>query len=154
VTVILDAEFPRDFAVVRRLFRSYADSLDISLDFQDFEAEVETLPGKYARPRGRLLLAWREAEAIGCVALRAVSDRDCEMKRLYVCPEVRGEHIGRLLAERICDEARQAGYARILLDTLSTMTPALKLYRSLGFEPTEAYVFNPVPGAKFFARQL
>jgi ribosomal protein S18 acetylase RimI-like enzyme len=154
VTDIRDAEFPRDLPVVRRLFRDYADSLDISLDFQDFDAEFEALPGKYARPRGRLLLAWRDAEAIGCVALRGISDTECEMKRLYVCPGARGGHVGRRLAERICEEARQAGYARIFLDTLSTMTSALKLYQSLGFEPTAAYVFNPVPGARFFAREL
>ena len=151
---IRDAEFPRDMAEVRALFREYADSLEVDLDFQDFEAEFESLPGKYARPRGRLLLAWRDSRALGCVALRALNETDCEMKRLYVRPEARGGRLGRLLAERICQEARAAGYPRICLDTLSTMTPALKLYRSLGFEPIEPYVFNPVPGAQFLALEL
>jgi GNAT superfamily N-acetyltransferase len=154
VIEIRDAEFPRDLAEVRALFREYADSLEIDLVFQDFEGEFETLPGKYARPAGRLLLAWSGAETVGCAALRAISDQDCEMKRLYVRPQARGEHLGRRLAERICREAREIGYGRICLDTLSTMTQAQTLYRSLGFVPIEPYVFNPVPGARFFALDL
>lgn len=151
---IRDAEFPRDLAEVRALLREYVESLDIGLDFQDFEGEFGTLPGKYAKPAGRLLLAWSGAEAVGCVALRAINDRDCEMKRLYVRPKARGEQLGRRLTERICQEAREIGYGRICLDTLSTMTQAQALYRSLGFVPIEPYVFNPVPGTRFFALEL
>jgi GNAT superfamily N-acetyltransferase len=154
VIEIRDAEFPRDIAVVRALFREYADSLDIDLDFQDFEGEFETLPGKYSRPAGRLLLARSGADTVGCVALRPINERDGEMKRLYVRAHARGEHLGRRLAERICQEAREIGYERICLDTLPTMTRAQALYRSLGFVPIEPYVFNPVPGARFFALAL
>jgi GNAT superfamily N-acetyltransferase len=136
------------------LFREYADNLGIDLGFQDFEAELATLPGKYAPPAGRLLLAWSEKAALGCVALRPVEAGACEIKRLYVRPQMRGHQLGRRLAERICQEAREAGYARIYLDTLPTMIAAIKLYKALGFKPAEPYVFNPIPDAMFLALEL
>ncbi|EPX57763.1 GCN5-related N-acetyltransferase [Cystobacter fuscus DSM 2262] len=148
------ARFPSDLPLVRELFREYAESLGIDLGFQDFESELVGLPGKYAPPRGRLLIARREARALGCVALRPISVETCEMKRLYVRPAARGEQLGRRLAERICEEARAAGYRRICLDTLSSMAAALGLYTSMGFEPIEPYVFNPIPGALFLGRDL
>ncbi len=100
------------------------------------------------------MLAWRGEEVFGCVALRPLAHEDCEMKRLYVRPAARGDALGRTLAEHICAEARAAGYARICLDTLSTMTSALKLYTSLGFRDIAPYVFNPIPGARFLALDL
>jgi ribosomal protein S18 acetylase RimI-like enzyme len=151
---IRPADLPRDLDVVRTLFREYADRLGVDLAFQDFEAEVASLPGKYAPPAGRLLIAWRDAAAVGCVALRGLDARHCEMKRLYVRPAVRGEQLGRRLAERICAEARTAGYARICLDTLPTMQAAQALYRSLGFQPIDPYVFNPIAGTKFLGLAL
>lgn len=146
---IRPAEFPQHLEVVREMFREYAAGLGIDLCFQDFDAELAGLPGKYAPPRGRLLMAWDGAQAVGCVALRPVDGSTCEMKRLYVRPEARGVQLGRRLAERICDEARAAGYARICLDTLPSMTPAVRLYHELGFRPVAPYVFNPIPGAMF-----
>jgi ribosomal protein S18 acetylase RimI-like enzyme len=154
MTDICPAEFPRDLAAVRSLFREYADGLGIDLDFQGFEAEMAGLPGKYAGAAGRLLLAWSGAAAVGCVALRPLAGDSCEMKRLYVRPQVRGEQLGRRLAERICKEALEAGYSRICLDTLPTMGAAQKLYQSLGFKPTEPYVFNPIPGTRYLALDL
>jgi len=151
---IRPATIPMDLPLVRGLFREYAEGLGIDLCFQDFETELARLPGKYAPPQGRLLIAWRDADAVGCVALRPISADGCEMKRLYVRPAARGEQLGRRLAERICDEARAAGYRRICLDTLPRMTAAIRLYGSLGFEPIEPYVFNPVPGAIFLGRDL
>ena len=151
---IRPAALPADLSVVRRLFREYAEGLGIDLAFQGFEHELAGLPGKYAPPKGRILLAWRRDEPVGCVALRPVNEDTAEMKRLYVRPDVRGEQLGRRLAERICDEARDAGYARICLDTIPSMAAAVALYTSLGFRPTEPYVFNPVPDALFLARAL
>ncbi len=148
------ADLPRDVDVVRALFVEYAASLDVDLAFQDFASELASLPGKYAPPAGRVMLAWRGDEAVGCVAMRPLGDGDCEMKRLFVRPSTRGTGLGRRLAERICDEARAAGYARILLDTLPTMGDAQRLYATLGFVPIAPYVFNPVPGTKFLARTL
>lgn len=146
---ILDAAFPEDLDTVRALFREYASALEVDLDFQDFDAELAALPGKYARPGGRLLLAKDGDHVLGCVCLRPLSAADCEMKRLYVRSEARGHRLGRRLVERVCDEARAAGYARMFLDTLPSMTAAQQLYADLGFVPTDAYVFNPVPGTKY-----
>lgn len=151
---IRPADLPRDLSEVRSLFREYANGLGIDLDFQGFEAEMAALPGKYAAPQGRLLLAWSGTEAVGCVALRPLDESACEMKRLYVRPRARGEQLGRRLAQRICEEAREAGYSRICLDTLATMAPAQKLYQSLGFTPIAPYVFNPIPETRFLALDL
>lgn len=152
---IRSAEFPRHRALVQQLFREYADGLGVDLCFQDFEAELAGLPGKYAPPAGRLLLAWTDdQEAVGCVALRDIGNGACEMKRLYVRPQARGARLGRQLTERICSEARAAGYRRICLDTLPSMAAAVGLYESLGFRPIEPYVFNPIPGALFLGLDL
>lgn len=151
---IRPADVPRDLPVVRNLFREYADGLGIDLGFQDFETELATLPGKYAPPQGRLLLAWSGAHAVGCVALRPLAGDACEMKRLYVRPAVRGQDLGRRLAERICREARDAGYRRLCLDTLPSMSAATRLYSTLGFRPIEPYVFNPIEGAMFLGLEL
>lgn len=148
------ARIPAEIPVARELFLEYADGLGVDLCFQDFEAELATLPGKYAPPQGRLLIAFDDDAAAGCVALRPVDGETCEMKRLYVRPAFRGRRLGRLLAERICDEARAAAYRRICLDTLSTMTGALALYASLGFRPVAPYVFNPIEGAIFLGLDL
>jgi len=151
---IQDAHFPDDVDIVRTLLREYAAALPVDLDFQDFEAEVATLPGKYARPQGRLLLARRDGRVLGCIGMRPLAGNDCEMKRLYVRPGARGLNLGRLLVERLLDEARNAGYTRMFLDTLPTMETAQRLYAQLGFEETEAYVFNPVAGTKYMVRML
>jgi len=151
---IRHAEIPRDLEVVRDLFQEYVESLAVDLYFQELEKELGSLPGKYAEPAGRLLLAWRGDEPVGCIALRPIDATTCEMKRLYVRPQARGEQLGRRLAERICEEGKAAGYSRICLDTLPSMAAAQKLYQSLGFVPIEPYLFNPVPGTKFLARDL
>ncbi|WP_429301086.1 GNAT family N-acetyltransferase [Paraburkholderia sp. GAS199] len=151
---IVEAQFPEQVATVRAIFRDYADSLGIDLGFQDFETELAQLPGKFAAPRGRVLLAWQDAQAVGCVAMRPLDDTVCEMKRLYLRPEGRGQQLGRALATRICRLAKDAGYTRIRLDTLPTMTAAMQLYASLGFEPIPAYVFNPIEGTKFLELDL
>ena len=151
---IRPAKLAEDVPIVRTLFREYADGLGIDLGFQDFEAELASLPGKYAPPRGRLLLAWAGNEPAGCVALRPIDRDTCEMKRLYVRPAQRAQHLGHRLAQRICAEAREAGYRRMCLDTLPTMTAALRLYAALGFRPIAPYVFNPIDGAVFLGLDL
>ena len=143
-----------DMALARRLFEAYAAWLDEDLCFQGFAEELATLPGKYAPPRGRLLLAWEGARAVGCVALRPLDGDRCEMKRLYVQPAARGGQLGRRLAQRICEEAHAAGYRRICLDTLPSMSAAQRVYATLGFEPIEPYVFNPIDGARFLGLDL
>ncbi|ACD20250.1 GNAT family N-acetyltransferase [Paraburkholderia phytofirmans] len=151
---ITTADFPRQLETVRAIFREYAGSLDVDLCFQNFESELAGLPGKFAAPRGRVLLAYNGEELIGCVAMRPLDDTTCEMKRLYVRPSGRGLRAGRQLATRICDIAREAGYHRIRLDSLPTMLAALDLYASLGFAPIPAYVFNPISGAVYLERNL
>ena len=151
---IRPASFPAELDLVRELFLEYADGLGVDLCFQGFDAELAGLPGKYEPPAGRLLLAWKDNQAVGCVALRPLDGGNCEMKRLYVRPEARGESLGRQLVEQVCIEARQAGYSRICLDTLPTMASAQSLYQSLGFVAVEPYVFNPIQGTRFLALDL
>jgi ribosomal protein S18 acetylase RimI-like enzyme len=141
-------------AGARQLFEEYAASLDISLCFQGFDEELSSLPGTYALPRGRLLLACRGNESAGCVALRPLEPDICEMKRLYVRPAYRSGGVGRLLTERVIHEAVTAGYRRMRLDTLPTMETALQLYRRLGFREIAPYTANPLKGAVFLELQL
>ncbi len=148
------ARWPEDLVTVQQLFREYVADLGVDLSFQGFTAELEGLPGKYAPPRGRVILAWRGTKAMGCVAMRPLGDGRCEMKRLYVRPAARGEHVGRRLAQRVCVEERVAGHSHICLDTLPSMATAQALYHSLGFEPVAPYVFNPIEGTKYLALDL
>ncbi len=136
------------------LFREYASSLGFELDFQNFKEELVNLPGEYSRPNGRILMA-READGpAGCVALRRIDVVTCEMKRLYVRPELRGRGIGKALAERIIGDAIRLGYTKMRLDTVSTMTAAIRLYRSLGFTEIGKYRVNPLPNALFLELDL
>jgi ribosomal protein S18 acetylase RimI-like enzyme len=151
---ISDARFPDDLDIVRTLLFEYAADLPVDLAFQGFDTEVATLPGKYARPQGCLLIARDGDRVLGCIGLRPLAGTDCEMKRLYVRPDARGLQLGRQLVARLCDEARNAGYTRMFLDTLPTMASAQRLYASMGFEPTSSYVFNPVPGTKYMVLRL
>jgi ribosomal protein S18 acetylase RimI-like enzyme len=151
---IVPAHEERFLPVVRELFREYAAGVGIDLCFQGFEEEVATLPGRYAPPSGRLLLAVANSGPVGCVALRDLGDGVCEMKRLYVRLAVRGSGAGRILAEAVIAEGRSAGYRQIRLDTLPSMGRAIALYEALGFRPVEPYTVNPVPGAMFLARSL
>ena len=143
-----------DLAEVRVLFREYADALGVDLGFQGFEAELAGLPGDYAPPRGRLLIAREGRRAVGCAALRPLGADVGEAKRLYVRPEARGTGLGRQLTETLIAEATAIGYAWLRLDTLPGMTSAIALYRSLGFRAIAPYRYNPVEGTLFLERDL
>jgi putative acetyltransferase len=138
-----------DWRQARRLVEEYAASLNLDLSFQDFGHEIEHLAGEYGAPAGAFLLAEENGAFFGCVGLRQFADGVGEIKRLYVSPAARVRGVGRLLAEGIVAAAKRLGYARLLLDTLPSMTEAQSLYRSLGFKPTAPYRFNPVPGAAY-----
>jgi putative acetyltransferase len=151
---IIPAQSQAHVSQARDLFQEYAASVGISLCFQHFDREVAELPGAYAPPEGRLLLAYTDGELVGCVALRKLGEGVCEMKRLYLRPKGRGQHFGRRLALAVIEEARRIGYDRIRLDTLPAMGRAIGLYRSLGFQEIEPYTVNPVHGALFMELRL
>lgn len=153
---IAPARLPDDVEVVRGLFAEYIDSLGIDLSFQDVDAELAQLPGKYAPPRGVILIARDDAGAVlGCVALRPwLQSGVCEIKRLYVRPAARGQALGRRLAEAAIAWAIHAGYVRVLLDTLASMQAARQLYVALGFHPVMPYYDNPMPGTLYMGLEL
>ena len=150
----MPARTPAQVGEARRLFEAYAASLDFELCFQDFDRELASLPGDYAEPAGRLLLAERDGRALGCVALRPLEAGVCEMKRLYLEPAQRGTGLGRMLAKAVIDEARAVGYGRLRLDTVPSMAAAIALYRELGFREIPPYRENPVPGAMYLELAL
>lgn len=151
---IRDAVSAADIATARDLFTEYADWLQVDLCFQGFAQELATLPGKYARPRGRLFLAGAP-EAVGCIALRPLEEEGvAEVKRLYVRPAARGTGLGRALAEAVVRDAREIGYRELRLDTLPTMGDALRLYKRLGFVERSPYYHNPVPGTVYMSLAL
>lgn len=141
-------------AAARTLFEEYQEALGIDLSFQSFAAELETLPGDYASPRGRLLLARDNDAVAGCVAMRPLTDETSEMKRLYVRSRFRAEGVGQQLVERVIAEARSIGYRRMYLDTLPTMTDAQRLYEKLGFKEIPAYRHNPIVCTRFLGLDL
>lgn len=158
VIELVTADTPELIAGARAIFREYAASLDVDLCFQGFEAELAGLPGDYAAPSGQLLLAVVDGDIAGCGALRPLHDADypnaCEMKRLYVRPAFRRFGLGRLLAQRLLDDARRAGYSNMLLDTLDDMESARELYATLGFEEVPPYYYNPIAGAHYLRANL
>jgi putative acetyltransferase len=149
------AESPGQITQARELFLEYAQSLGFSLCFQNFDQELAGLPGDYAPPEGRLLLAEYEGYVAGCVALHRLEDGIGEMKRLYLRPQFRGKGIGLALADRIISEARQIGYQRMRLDTVEpVMKDAVEMYRKLGFREIAPYRTNPIAGTLYMELQL
>ena len=147
---VIQVQSAPDLQHVRELFAEYVEWLGINLCFQNYDKELAELPGDYAPPEGRLLIAYAGEEVAGCVALRSLGDGVCEMKRLYVRPAFRGERLGWKLVELVLEEARKIGYERIRLDTLpGKMDRAIAMYRVLGFKDIEPYYHNPVTGAAF-----
>ena len=152
---LLEARTPENIADVRRLFRAYADWLEVDLCFQGFERELAELPGCYAPPAGRLLIARVGGEVVGGVGLRPLEASVCEMKRLWVEPGFAGYGVGRALAEAIVAAARQIGYRRMRLDTIPARMPAAQhLYAALGFREIPAYYDNPLAGVVMLELEL
>jgi putative acetyltransferase len=150
---------PAQIAQTRELFLEYAQSLGFSLDFQNFDNELAGLPGDYAPPAGRLLLAEYEGQLAGCAALHKIDSgagsEVCEMKRLYLRSGFRGKGLGCALADRIIVEARAIGYRRMRLDTVEpVMKDAVAMYRRLGFQEIAPYCKNPMAGALYMELQL
>jgi ribosomal protein S18 acetylase RimI-like enzyme len=157
---LIQANSTEEVTRARELFEEYATWLGLNLCFQNFEKELAELPGEYVPPSGRLFLAMDNDEAAGCVALREIQDGKngisvCEMKRLYVRPAFRGTGLGRTLAEKTIQAAREIGYSRMRLDTLpGKMDRAIAMYVSLGFKNIEPYYHNPVADAAFMELEL
>jgi len=149
------AESPAQIAQARELFLEYAESLGFSLCFQSFDQELSGLPGDYAPPDGRLLVAEYRGQLAGCVALHRLESEVCEMKRLYLRPQLRGRGVGRALAETVIAEARAIGYRKMRLDTVAPVMPnAVAMYRQLGFVEIEPYRLNPIAGALYMELAL
>jgi len=152
---ITQATTSNDLEEARTLFKEYEAGLGISLCFQSFDQELANLPGDYAPPQGRLLLAREHDQLLGCIALRPVGPTTCEMKRLFVRPEYRARGLGRVLVEAIIEEARKIGYASMRLDTLpGKMDRAIALYRSIGFVEIPPYYNTPVDTTTFMELDL
>lgn len=150
---LVDASVPPNLDVVRELFREYQRAIQVDLCFQGFERELAALPGAYAPPGGRLLLALVHREVAGCGALRPIAPGVAELKRMWVRPVFRGTGLGRAIAEELLRAADGEGYGAVRLDTLDTMRPAHALYASLGFREIPAYYENPVPGVRYMERR-
>ncbi len=143
-----------DLEEVRALFREYEEWVAVDLSFQGFAEELARLPGDYVAPLGTLLLSVVDGLPAGSIAVRQWQAETCEMKRLYVRPRFQGCGCGRFLAEQAIGWASEAGYSRMVLDTLPAMAAAQRLYEQLGFRDIQPYRSNPVPGARFMALEL
>ena len=152
--LLRQAGSPDDIEEARKLFLEYAAWLKVDLCFQGFEQELAGLPGKYAPPQGRLLLAGVDGESAGCIALRPIESGIGEVKRLYVRPAFRGRGIAKRLAAELVAAARAIGYAGLRLDTLEFMHEAAALYRSLGFVEIAPYYDNPLQGVAYLELKL
>ena len=156
--LITEALSAQHLAEAKRLFIEYQNSLNVDLGFEDFDYELENLPGNYCAPNGYLVLAIQNQIAIGCCALRPLYDADhsnaCEMKRLYVTPSARGTGTGRLLVQDVLERANFLGYSCVLLDTLDDMEAARGLYEELGFIEVSPFRHTPLAGAHYIKSNL
>ena len=151
---IKQAQTKTEIEEVRKLFQEYEAFLNVDLCFQSFEDELASLPGRYSRPNGDLLIGLDGERAVGCVAIRKLDDGVCEMKRLFVRPIARGTGLGRRLAQEIIVIARELGYSLMRLDTLERLTEAMHLYETFGFRKIEPYYENPLPGVVYWELAL
>lgn len=143
-----------DIGTVKELFEEYTKRLGFDLSFQNYRQELESLPGKYSPPEGRLYIVFCDGEPAGCVAMRPFGDGCCELKRLYVRPRFRGLGLGRMAVERIIEDAKELKYKKIYLDTHESFESANALYKKLGFKTIGAYYDNPLDGVVYFSLDL
>ena len=151
---IISAQTKEHYQYARILFNQYADILGLDLEFQGFSRELATLPGAFGPPLGCILLAELGGDYVGCVALRPLEHKICEMKRLFVVPEFQGRGIGRSLTCSVIDRAREIGYEKMRLDTIESMKAAKGLYHSLNFRAIPAYCYNPLDSPSFMELDL
>jgi putative acetyltransferase len=144
----------KEFEDARNLYRQYANSLDIDLSFQNFDAELNSLEEQYSAPQGAIVLAYKDETPVGCVGIRAHAPGIAELKRMYVHPEYRRYKIGMKLLTLALETATELNYTSIRLDTLASMIPAINLYRSVGFYDIAPYRFNPIEGAVYMEKKL
>lgn len=143
-----------ELEIVRELFVEYSHELGIDLCFQNFEQELQLIHQVYSPPTGCIILLYHENTPAGCVALKPIAEGVCEMKRLYVKPQFRSHSYGKKLVKELIRFAFEAGFQTMKLDTLTTLTSAIQLYRSLGFVETSAYVYNPLSNVLYFELNL
>jgi GNAT superfamily N-acetyltransferase len=143
------AKSDAEYRAARALFAEYASTLGVDLSFQGFTSELNSLETMYGPPAGCLLLARGDSDFVGCIGVRRWSADSCEMKRLYVRDAARGAGVGRALVLAAVSSATSMGYRRMLLDTLSDMSAARRMYVALGFRECEPYCHNPIPGTMF-----
>jgi putative acetyltransferase len=152
--ILAQATTPAQLEAARTLFREYQAAIGVDLCFQGFEAELAALPGGYAPPAGRLLLAWDGDAPVGCGALRSIGSGVAELKRMWTRPAARGRGVARSVAGALLEAARAEGYRAVRLDTLTWMTAARALYASLGFRECPAYYPNPLTGVVYMELEL
>jgi len=150
----IQADTTKHFTDVRSIFSEYQNYIGIDLCFQDFQTELDKLPGKYSSPQGCIILVYDKEICIGCVALRPITNSICEMKRLFVKPEYQGKKIGKELTRRIIKKAVEIGYSKMRLDTLATMKTAIRIYTQAGFKEIAPYYDNPMKNVKYFEYKL
>jgi putative acetyltransferase len=148
------ASTPAHFSAARKLFLEYAESLDFDLTFQNFEKELSEIESQYNLPYGALVLINQNDLFIGCAGIRKFENGIAELKRMFIQPEFQGHGLGVLLLEKMIGLAKEMGYARIRLDTVGSMSRAIHLYRKLGFNDIAPYRFNPVPGVRYFEKEI
>ncbi len=152
---IIHAKTEQEVQIAKMLFEEYAEWLGMDLEFQNFQEELDNMPGKYARPSGGLIIAKYDGDIAGCAAVRKLQDDICEMKRLFVRDQFRGKGIGKALAVRIIEDARKIGYKKMLLDTDGQkMFKAMAMYKSMGFMEIPAYYHNPYDGVVYLELEL
>ncbi|NBB26790.1 GNAT family N-acetyltransferase [Cellulophaga sp. BC115SP] len=144
----------QELAIVQELFEEYSRELGVDLCFQNFEQELQTLSKVYAAPTGCIIILYHEQQPAGCVALKPIAEGVCEMKRLYIRHAFRGFKYGKKLAQELILFAYKAGYSTMKLDTLTTLTDAIGLYRSMQFVETAPYVYNPLDNVLYFELNL